>query len=68
MNLDAKEPSGIQNRTSKNISQTAITRDLDVETNYLRNSHQNFTEELPMKTVFSKRGPQLPEEQAKNSN
>ena len=53
---------------TKNPSHTAITRDLDVETNYLRNSHQNFTEELPMKTVFQKRGPQLPEDQAKNTN
>ena len=70
LKLDAKQPNGMLGGPTsiKNISQTAITRDLDVETNYLRNSAQNFTEELPMKTVFQKRGPQLPEEQAKNAN
>ena len=68
LTLDQKQPGGLLGGPTsiKNISQTAITRDLDVETNYLRNSVQNFTEEMPMKTVFQKRGPQLPDEQAKN--
>ena len=52
MKLDAKDPNSMLSGPTKNPSHTAITRDLDVETNYLRNSHQNFTEELPMKTVF----------------
>ena len=47
---------------AKTVSQVALAKELDVETNYLRNSQPNFTEELPMKTVFQKIGqPQLPE-------
>ena len=40
LKLDAKQPNGMLGGPTsiKNISQTAITRDLDVETNYLRNS------------------------------
>ena len=34
-----------------------IVGELDVETNYLRSSAQIFGDELPLKTVFQKRGP-----------
>ena len=55
----------IPTQQKKNISQQQITRDLDVETNYLRNSAQGFNEEMQMKTVFSKRGPQIQEDASK---
>ena len=39
----------------KDINNNKLSGDLDVETNYLKSSNQNFGDELHLKTVFQKR-------------
>ena len=41
----------------KELINNKVIGELDVETNYLRASAQNFGDELHLKTVFQKRGP-----------
>ena len=49
-----KQPLG--NKSIKELAhQNQIIQELDVETNYLRSSVQNFGDEMHIKTVFQKR-------------
>ena len=44
-------------KSIKELINNKVIGELDVETNYLRASAQNFGDELHLKTVFQKRGP-----------
>ena len=53
-NLPKKTPG---QSSIKELLNNKVIGELDVETNYLRASAQNFGDELHLKTVFQKRGP-----------
>ena len=53
-NIQKKPPS---QKSIKDLINNKVIGELDVETNYLRASAQNFGDELHLKTVFQKRGP-----------
>ena len=55
---DANLPKKTSGQNSiKELINNKVIGELDVETNYLRASAQNFGDELHLKTVFQKRGP-----------
>ena len=53
-NLPKKTPG---QSSIKELINNKVIGELDVETNYLRASAQNFGDEMHLKTVFQKRGP-----------